>query len=103
MMKKISGLPVYTLNFDMVDLQDCNGVFTTFQKAVDALMYHYDRMKDGLDWRWTKPELEAEADWNDDETQEKGWAVYVFDLIDLNRDKIYHIGASIERIYIDAV
>ena len=102
-MMKISGQPVYTLNFDMVDLQDCGGVFTTFQKAVDALMYHYNRMKDGLGWRWTEPEIEAEADWNDDETQEKSWRVYVFKLIDAEHDKEYLIGASIERVYIDAI
>ena len=102
-MMKISGQPVYTLNFDMVDLQDCSGVFTTFQKAVDALMYHYNRMKDGLSWRWTEPEIEAEADWNDDETQEKGWRVYAFKLIDAEHDKEYLIGASIDRVYIDAI
>ena len=102
-MMKISGQPVYTLNFDMVDLQDCGGVFTTFQKAVDALMYHYNRMKDGMSWRWTKPEIEAEADWNDDETQEKGWRVYAFKLIDIERNKEYLIGASIDRVYIDAI
>ena len=102
-MMKISGQPVYTLNFDMVDLQDCGGVFTTFQKAVDALMYHYNRMKDGLGWRWTEPKIEAEADWNDDEAQEKGWRVYAFKLIDAEHDKEYLIGASIERVYIDAI
>ena len=102
-MMKISGQPVYTLNFDMVDLQDCGGVFTTFQKAVDALMYHYNRMKDGLGWRWTEPEIEAEADWNDNETQEKGWCVYAFKLIDVEHNKEYLIGASIERVYIDAI
>ena len=102
-MMKISGRPVYTLNFDMVDLQDCGGVFTTFQKAVDALMYHYNRMKDGLGWRWTEPKIEAEADWNDDGTQEKGWRVYAFKLIDTEHDKEYLIGASIERVYIDAI
>ena len=102
-MMKISGQPVYTLNFDMVDLQDCGGVFTTFQKAVDALMYHYNRMKDGLRCRWTEPEIEAEADWNDDETQEKGWRVYAFKLIDAEHDKEYLIGASIDRVYIDAI
>ena len=102
-MMKISGQPVYTLNFDMVDLQDCGGVFTTFQKAVDALIYHYSRMKNGMDWRWTEPEIEAEADWNDDETQEKGWRVYAFKLIDIERNKEYLIGASIDRVYIDAI
>ena len=102
-MMEISGLPVYTLNFDMVDLQDCGGVFTTFQKAVDALVYHYNRMKDGLDWRWTEPEIEAEADWNDDKTQEKGWRVYAFKLIDAEHDKEYLISASIDRVYIDAI
>ena len=102
-MVNISGQPVYTLNFDMVDLQDCGGVFTTFQKAVDALMYHYNRMKDGMGWRWTEPKIEAEADWNDDETQEKGWHVYAFKLIDAEHDKEYLIGASIDRVYIDAI
>ena len=102
-MMEISGQPVYTLNFDMVDLQDCGGVFTTFQKAVDALMYHYNRMKDGLDCRWTEPKIEAEADWNDNETQEKGWRVYAFKLIDAEHGKEYLIGASIDRVYIDAI
>ena len=102
-MMKISGRPVYTLNFDMVDLQDCGGVFTTFQKAVDALMYHYDRMKNGMDWRWTEPEIEAEADWNDDETQEKGWRTYAFKLVNVKHNKEYLIGAGIDRVYIDAI
>lgn len=103
MTTSISGTPVYTLHFDYPDLNDCAGVFTSARKAIDALMFHYNRMKKGLDWRWTEPVLDDEADWIDEATGEKGWLVYRFDLIHWESGRCIPVGASIERIFIDAV
>lgn len=94
---KLTGEKVWMLTFDMVDLNDCAGVYSSYQGAIDALMSHYARMKNGLDWRWTEPEIAVKSN------LPEHWIVYEFDLLDLQRDQSYRVGAVIERVTIDAV
>ena len=103
MTTSISGTPVYTLHFDYSDTNDCAGIFTSARKAIDALMFHYNRMKEGFDWRWTEPILDGESSWIDEITGEQGWLVYRFNLINQESGESIPVEASIERVFIDAV
>lgn len=51
---------VWVLNFECVDFHDCNGVFSTKEKAIKAFKSHCERCEKN----WSNPMiLEEDDDW----------------------------------------
>ena len=84
---------VFMMVFDVADLADFNGVFSTFDRAENTLK----RMAQEQGWRdFGRVDI---SDWTVDETSEHGWACYEFVWEDLHEN--VKVGVIIERTYID--
>lgn len=75
-MKNLVGSKVWVVEYGYPDCADCNGVFSTREKALASIDADFERCKDF----WFNRELV-----DDDDINSADWIIWEFDLID---DKI---------------
>lgn len=71
-MENIVGTAVWVVEYDYADLKDCNGVFSTKEKALASINADFERCKD----IWCNRELMDEDEIDSD------WIIWEFDLVD---------------------
>ena len=82
-MENIVGTAVWVVEYDYADLKDCNGVFSTKEKALASINTDFENYKD----IWTNRELIDEDETNSD------WITWEFDLVDC--DYLFYKHASV--------
>lgn len=71
-MENIVGTAVWVVEYDYADLKDCNGVFSTKEKALASINADFERCKDIWLNRESMDEDEIDSD----------WMIWEFDLVD---------------------
>lgn len=71
-MENIVGTAVWVVEYDYADLKDCNGVFSTKEKALASINADFENYKD----IWTNRESMDEDEIDSD------WIIWEFDLVD---------------------
>lgn len=71
-MENIVGTAVWVVEYDYPDLKDCNGVFSTKEKALASINEDFERCKDIWRNRESIDEDEIDSD----------WIIWEFDLVD---------------------
>ena len=84
-MENIVGTAVWVVEYDYVDLKDCNGVFSTKEKALASINADFENYKD----IWTNRELIDEDEINSD------WMTWEFDLVDSEYFLYKHTSVSL--------
>lgn len=78
---------VWALTFSPLDFADCNGIFSSMEKAEDAFWEHINRNIEN----WRNLQLEA--------TDNEEWAVYTFEF-DSKSEQVY---VEIQPYFIDEI
>lgn len=71
-MENVVGTAVWVVEYDYADLKDCNGVFSTKEKALASINADFERCKDIWLNRESMDEDEIDSD----------WIIWEFDLVD---------------------
>ena len=83
-MENIIGTAVWVVEYDYPDLKDCNGVFSTKEKALASINTDFENYKD----IWTNRELI-------DEDKNSDWITWEFDLVDSEYFLYKHTSVSL--------
>ena len=84
-MENIVGTVVWVVEYDYADLKDCNGVFSTKEKALASINTDFENYKD----IWRNRELIDEDEINSD------WITWEFDLVDCDYFFYKHASVSL--------
>ena len=84
-MENIVGTAVWAVEYNYADLKDCNGVFSTKEKALASINADFENYKD----IWTNRELIDEDEINSD------WIIWEFDLVDSEYFLYKHTSVSL--------
>ena len=83
-MENIIGTAVWVVEYDYADLKDCNGVFSTKEKALASINVDFENYKD----IWTNRELI-------DEDKISDRIIWEFDLVDSEYSLYKHTSVSL--------
>lgn len=83
-MENIVGTAVWVVEYDYPDLKDCNGVFSTKEKALASINADFENYKD----IWRNRELI-------DEDKISDWIIWEFDLVDSEYFLYKHTSVSL--------
>ena len=86
-MENIVGTAVWVVEYDYADLKDCNGVFSTKEKALASINADFERCKD----IWLNRESMDEDEIGSD------WIIWEFDLVDYKISLYEHTCVSLYR------
>lgn len=84
-MENVVGTAVWVVEYDYADLKDCNGIFSTKEKALASINADFERCKD----IWFNRELMDEDEIGSD------WTAWKFDLIDYKFSLCEHTYVSL--------